>query len=602
MRLRRKMIVHHFRQLLLFFVVLIVVLVISLALLGYQLTKREMATDLSLLSASDLSLFFIAVDKNGVRVDEDVEHSVKNQNGWLQVIDRNGEAVYAYNCPPDVPRRYTPGELVGLAQPESGFPHHTRIWTIRSGEESYLVLYGTPAPEVRLLHLVLPREAGENAVSRPAPGSEVQEAFRQHNAWLAVYDRQGSLVEQWNNPQAAKRLEAAEILQAEQERRSRPVNIISRYDEATGRTFVVGVPNPLYRPGTSAAENSDRLVQEALLKIVLILVLVVLAAALWYGRRVGQPLLHMMNWLEQLANGRYQEPTGRNGRLVGTTRRGRRKKSFAVFQDIFDALQHLTAVLSDSERRRKDMERTREEWITGLSHDLKTPLSSIYGYAAILESDQYEWGPGEIRRFGGIIREKADYMTGLIEDLNLTYRLKNKALPMVKKTAEIVEQVRRIVVDTVNDPGTERHVIRFQPEVASLLGQVDGKWFRRIVANVLANAVKHTPPGTNVLVSVGPNSGGGFVVKVADDGPGMDEETKENLFERYYRGGHTQEDASGSGLGMAIAKQLVLAHGGEIRVESEPGRGTTVAMLFPPANDLKERDEVKQERVIRSGC
>ncbi|MCG6183432.1 ATP-binding protein, partial [Anoxybacillus sp. LAT_26] len=101
---------------------------------------------------------------------------------------------------------------------------------------------------------------------------------------------------------------------------------------------------------------------------------------------------------------------------------------------------------------------------------------------------------------------------------------------------------------TVNDPGAERHVIRFQPEVASLLGQVDGKWFRRIVANVLANAVKHTPPGTNVLVSVGPHSGGGFVVKVADDGPGMDEETRENLFERYYRGGHTQEDASGSGL------------------------------------------------------
>ncbi|MCG6184833.1 ATP-binding protein, partial [Anoxybacillus sp. LAT_26] len=64
-------------------------------------------------------------------------------------------------------------------------------------------------------------------------------------------------------------------------------------------------------------------------------------------------------------------------------------------------------------------------------------------------------------------------------------------------------------------------------------------------------------------------------------------------FERYYRGGHTQEDASGSGLGMAIAKQLVLAHGGEIRVDSEPGRGTTVAMLFPPADDPKERDEAK---------
>jgi hypothetical protein len=80
MRLRRKLIVHHFRQLLLFFVVLIVVLMISLVVLGYRMTKGEMAADFSLLSASDLALF-IHLEENGVRVDEDVEHSVKSQNG-----------------------------------------------------------------------------------------------------------------------------------------------------------------------------------------------------------------------------------------------------------------------------------------------------------------------------------------------------------------------------------------------------------------------------------------------------------------------------------------------------------------------------------------
>ncbi|TGU57504.1 ATP-binding protein, partial [Mesorhizobium sp. M00.F.Ca.ET.186.01.1.1] len=66
-----------------------------------------------------------------------------------------------------------------------------------------------------------------------------------------------------------------------------------------------------------------------------------------------------------------------------------------------------------------------------------------------------------------------------------------------------------------------------------------------------------------------------------DNGPGMDEKTKASLFERYYRGGHTKEDTSGTGLGMAIAKQLVLAHDGNIEVKSEPGKGTEVVMTFP---------------------
>ncbi|EJL24998.1 sensor histidine kinase KdpD, partial [Brevibacillus sp. BC25] len=296
---------------------------------------------------------------------------------------------------------------------------------------------------------------------------------------------------------------------------------------------------------------------------------------------VGKPLLHMVNWLERLAQGRYEEPIGKKGKPIGRNWRGKEKKSFRVFKDVFDALRHLSETLRSNEKLQQEIEQTREEWITGLSHDLKTPLSSIYGYATFLESEQYEWDRKEVSEFGKTIREKSDYMNGLIEDLNLTYRLKNQALPMVKQPVAIIETIRRIVVDMVNDPSSSLHDIEFSANVQSITAEVDPIWFRRIIVNILTNAIKYTPAGTHVLVEVQSIAADQFVVKIADNGPGMDETTLANLFERYYRGGHTGENTSGTGLGMAIAKQLVLAHGGEIMVESKLGSGTVVVMTFP---------------------
>ena len=73
---------------------------------------------------------------------------------------------------------------------------------------------------------------------------------------------------------------------------------------------------------------------------------------------------------------------------------------------------------------RQVLQQTREEWITGLTHDLKTPLSSIYGYALLLESKQYNWTDRDIQQFGSVMKEKSQYMTTLIDDLSLTYQLK----------------------------------------------------------------------------------------------------------------------------------------------------------------------------------
>lgn len=579
MSLRNKLIFQYVRQLFGFLLVLLLCLIIAMLGLGWRLMNEQMAIDLSKLDVADLTL---KIDYNGERihVNPEIEQSVARHQGWLQIIDKHGKILYTYRTPSDVPSQFGPGEWISFVENRDASRYHITHWVMNQAGQNMIILYGRPAPEKELMKRLIAANIGtDNKVKV----DELNKSFTGENAWYLVYNRAGRLSHQWNHPNASAQLDMTEALQGGQPAKNVPVHIVSHYDRTSGMTYVVGSPNPTYQSGVEET-SEDAMITETFLQIGLFLILAVLFAGSWYAWRVGNPLLHMVNWLERLAQGHYEEPTGKKGRPIGRNWRGKEKKSFRVFKDVFDALIHLSKTLRANEVRQQEIEQTREEWITGLSHDLKTPLSSIYGYATFLESEQYEWERGEVNQFGRTIREKADYMNGLIEDLNLTYRLKNHALPMVKHTVSIVEAIRRIVVDMVNDPSTSMHDIEFVTNAESITAEVDPIWFRRIIVNIMTNAIKYTPSGTHVLVEVQSMAADRFVVRIADNGPGMDETTLANLFERYYRGGHTKENTSGTGLGMAIAKQLVLAHGGEITVESKLGSGTVVMMTFPAAH------------------
>ena len=112
---------------------------------------------------------------------------------------------------------------------------------------------------------------------------------------------------------------------------------------------------------------------------------------------------------------------------------------------------------------RQVLQQTREEWITGLTHDLKTPLSSIYGYALLLESNQYNWTDRDIQQFGSVMKEKSQYMTTLIDDLSLTYQLKNNSLPAQHVNVEINQFVQKVLLQFINNPTLQNQNIEFVP-------------------------------------------------------------------------------------------------------------------------------------------
>jgi two-component system OmpR family sensor kinase len=229
------------------------------------------------------------------------------------------------------------------------------------------------------------------------------------------------------------------------------------------------------------------------------------------------------------------------------------------------------------------------------SHELRTPLTSVRGFAELYR--QGAVGPDDLPRVMRRIEDEAARMGLLVEDLLLLARL-DQQRPLSRASVDLLE----IATDAVHDaaaagpqhPTTLRVIPGDAPVV---LG--DEPRLRQVLANLVSNAVTHTPPGTRVQVTVGclpdgdAKGAGWALLEVADEGPGMPPEVADRVFERFYRADESRSRVhgsvtagnpaavSGSGLGLAIVAALVAAHGGRVEVRSSVGRGTTFQVLLP---------------------
>lgn len=352
--------------------------------------------------------------------------------------------------------------------------------------------------------------------------------------------------------------------------------------EAGELTWVFGTPVE-YRTPLERAVPGPAGILQAFLALFIAGGVATIGIAWASGRRLARPLEHMMDWIATLAKGDYAEPLDRKGVPASRHRDGRLRRPYRTYREVVASLQTLTDQLGRAEAERQRLEQTRDEWVTGVSHDLRTPLSSVRGYGTLLASD-YELDADEIRGYGRIISEQSDNMERLIEDLALTFRLKTDALPLALVATDLVELTREAAIALANDPRSAGHSVVFDVDasVPRVIADVDPAWFSRALSNLLVNAVIHNPDGTTVTVSVC-RQDDLACVDVRDDGVGMDAETQARLFDRYYRGTASSSDASGTGLGMAIARQLVEANGGTVGVASTPGVGTVMRVCVPLA-------------------
>jgi signal transduction histidine kinase len=293
---------------------------------------------------------------------------------------------------------------------------------------------------------------------------------------------------------------------------------------------------------------------EKLVAVALASMLVALAAALLVGRQLLRPLDELRAASARLAAGdlsaRASESGPRELLELG-----------ASFNEMASNLEHLFDA--------------RRELVAWASHDLRTPLAALRAMVEALED-----GLAEPADYLPAIRAQTELLEGLVDDLFELARIDSGALALELRDASLAELVNSCV-DALG-PDALVHGVRLESRVPcdSVVTVAPDK-VRRVLLNLVANAVRHSPPHGAVAVVVEPNSDH-VVVAVEDEGDGLAPGASERMFDRFWREDGSRARASGgSGLGLAIAQGLVHAHGGTIWAENRTGGGARVAFTLP---------------------
>jgi two-component system phosphate regulon sensor histidine kinase PhoR len=235
-----------------------------------------------------------------------------------------------------------------------------------------------------------------------------------------------------------------------------------------------------------------------------------------------------------------------------------------------------------TERRRAD--RVRRDFVANASHELRTPLTSIRGFVEALEDGALQ-EPERATRFLGKIRTHADRMAALVEDLLELSRLESGERPPLWEEVRVAEIAEDVVASVASLASRKRialvHTAAEGPAVVS-----DADRLRRILENLVENAIKYTAEGGRVEVRTSRGATGGALIEVEDNGPGIAAEHLPRIFERFYRVDKARSrELGGTGLGLAIVKHLAESMGASVSVRSELGAGTCFTIQVPAGRE-----------------
>ena len=248
-------------------------------------------------------------------------------------------------------------------------------------------------------------------------------------------------------------------------------------------------------------------------------------------------------------------------------------KNYFLYREVVENIEALGKALREAEIEREQMDAAKNNWLAGVSHDLKTPLSYINGYSSLLLNENHSFSEEERRTYLGEIYSKGAYIEKLIDDLNLTFFIDDAGKVQLKYAQiEMVGFLQNLLADVANNPKAEKQELGFHTELEHLNVVIDEMLMYRAIYNLLINCVEHNPEGTKIDIALAQRQDC-ICIDITDNGVGMDQKTADNIFDKYYSG--KNEQTQGRGLGLFIVKQIIEAQGGSISITSTLGKGTS---------------------------
>jgi len=304
------------------------------------------------------------------------------------------------------------------------------------------------------------------------------------------------------------------------------------------------------------------------------LTVVVLFVGINLFRIFFAPVRHQMEWfmqlinaMKQLAKGNFNVNLQPNPRFTGQ------------FTPLVMSFNEMASEL-------KQMEQMRQEFISNVSHEFQSPLTSITGFARAMKNDDLD--PDSRKHYLDIIETESKRLSRLSDNLLKLTSLESNHHPFEPKTFRLDRQIRRIILSC--EPLWLAKNIEMDVDLPELTITADEDLMSQVWVNLLHNGIKFTPEGGTITVSLAKKDDRVRIV-VADTGKGISAEALPHLFERFYKEDKARDRASGgSGLGLSIVKKIVEMHGGEAFAANRPSSGAAFTVVIPLQTDAKPKE------------
>lgn len=287
-------------------------------------------------------------------------------------------------------------------------------------------------------------------------------------------------------------------------------------------------------------------------------------------RRIMQPIGKLKDGVEEIAKGNYainiaSDVNNEIGLLI---------TSFNV----------MAQKLQESERLKAEYEENRKTLLANITHDLKTPLASIQGYLEAI-ADRVVKSPAEIEKYLKIIMSNTAYVNKLIDDLFLFSKLDLEKVEFKLEEVHVALYMADLLEELKLELAEKGHSFAYTKQMEDdCIVKIDGKRIYQAIRNIIGNAVKYGP-AADLLIEARLYQEGDFVcIDLQDNGPGIPADKLPYIFDRFYRiDTERTKDLMSTGLGLAIAREVVLAHGGKITVSSVENEGSCFTVSLPIA-------------------
>ena len=324
-------------------------------------------------------------------------------------------------------------------------------------------------------------------------------------------------------------------------------------------------------------QKLNRVLSDSVLWFMIFYLITIAIFIFWMTKKVKKPLRLLHNALEAFNNGERGQQINYSG--------------MHEFVQICSSFNELSRLLTESENRRKQLEKERQEMLTDISHDLKTPITIIQGYSKAIQDGLVS--TEELPNYLNAIEVKAETLNELINAFHEYSKLEHPDFMLSAEPCDMCIFLRDYLANQYNDLSISGYQLDVDIPELHIVCNIDQMQMKRALSNILSNSIKYSPKGTILFctLTVLSSENKNIRIVLADNGPGIPQNMAEKIFEPFVVG-ETSRSHQGSGLGLAICKKIIEAHKGTVRLISPPEEQykTEFEILLP----ISEKHDVEK--------